>query len=151
MIYAPVKSKGLIFIAVVCMLICFACQKLPSKICCTANPPDVSIFHGWNIASDSTYTGVGITNHAVDYAGKPGDYFNVMTNGLIYMKENGVADTLSYSSLTDSTIVIPAFGITLNGVPPISTYSFTATTMRIASPTFAIPAGLFGRTINLYR
>jgi hypothetical protein len=145
------KNKGSLFAAIVSILFCSACQKLPVKICCGANLPDASIYHNWNIASDSTYTGVGATNHAVDYAGKPGDYFNVMTNGVIYMKENGVADTLSYTSLTDSTIVIAAFGITLNGVPPISKYSFTASTMRIASPIYATPGGIFGRKLNLYR
>ena len=145
------KSKKLKLIVTACLLFVVACKKQAVPICCGLNPPDVSIFHNWNILSDSSYVGAGLSNHPVVHLGVPGDYFDVTTKGIIYTNEGGVLDTLTYQLLTDSTIVIPAFGVTLNGVPPISKYSFTASTMRIASPTYLTPGGIFGRTINLYR
>jgi hypothetical protein len=145
------KSKKLKLIAAACILLCSACKKQGLPMCCGANPPEVSVFHNWNIVSDSTYTGVGVTNHPVDYSGQPGDYFNVTTNGVIYTSEGGVLDTLTYKLLTDSTIVVSSFGITLNGVPATSNFSFTATAMHISSPTIATPGGVFGRKISLSR
>ena len=145
------NSKKFKLVVVACILLCFACTKKSVPICCGLNPPDVSIFHNWNIVSDSTYTGIGVTNHPVAYIGHPGDYFNVTTNGVIYMNEGGILDTLTYQLLTDSTIIVSSFGITLNGVPTTSNFSFTATTMHISSPTIAIPAGVFGRKISLSR
>jgi len=145
------KTNKLQLIVIACILLCFACKKPEALICCGANPPDVSIFHNWNIVSDSTYVGVGVTNHLVAYVGQPGDYFDVTTNGLIYTNERGKLDTLHYQLATDSTIAISAFGITLNGVPATSHYSFTANTMRVSSPVIATPGGLFGRKISLSR
>ena len=130
---------------------CFACKKPAIPICCGVNPPDVSIFHNWNIVSDSSYAGVGITNHPVAYIGQPGDYFDVTTKGVIYTNEGGVLDTLTYRLMSDSTIVVSSFGITLNGVPATSHYSFTANVMGISTPIIATPGGLFGRKITLSR
>ncbi len=120
-------------------------------MCCVLNTGKVSIYHQWNIVSDSTYAGVGVNNHPVVYLGQPGDYFDIQTNGVIYTSEGGVLDTLKYSLLTDSTIAISAFGINVNGVPATSHYSLTANIMKISSTTFASPGGLFGRTITLSR
>jgi hypothetical protein len=145
------KSSIIKLITAIGILCCFACKKQSLPMCCGANPTKISIFHNWNIVSDSTYTGVGATNHPVDYAGQPGDYFNVGTNGVIYTNEGGVLDTLIYNSVTDSTIVVSSFGITLNGVPPTSHFSFTANSMILKAPTIATPGGIFGRKITLSR
>lgn len=145
------KIKNLSLLATVCLMFCMACKKPEVRICCTANLPDHSIFHQWNIVSDSTYTGVGITNHQVGYLGQPGDYFNMTINGIVYTKEGAKLDTLTYQLVTDSTIVISSFGITLNGVPATSHFSFTPNTMSISTPVIATPGGLFGRKITLSR
>jgi hypothetical protein len=145
------KYKKLKLIVFISMLCCFACKKPTALICCGANPPDVSIFHNWNIVSDSTYVDVGINNHLVVHTGTPGDYFDVTTKGVVYTNEGGVLDTLTYQLLTDSTIIISSFGATLNGVPATSNLSFTATAMHISSPTIATPGGIFSRKISLSR
>ena|ERR1700729_67127 len=145
------KSKKFPLIAVACILLCIACKKQGLPMCCVANPPEVSIFHQWNIVTDSTYTGVGINNHQVVYVGQPGDYFDFETNGVVHMKEGGVLDTLTYQTLSDTTMIVSSFGITLNGVPATSHFSFTANTMHISAPTIATPGGVFGRKISLSR
>jgi len=145
------KSKKYKLIIIGCLLLFAACKKPATPPCCGANPPDVSIFHHWNIVSDSTYTGVGINNHAVAYAGQPGDYFNVTANGVIYTKEGAVMDTLTYQLVTDSTMIVSSFGVTLNGVPATSHFLFTSNTMNISAPVVATPGGLFGRKITLSR
>jgi len=134
----------------------FSCTKISPNpnhlvICCGANPPATSIYNKWNIVSDSTFAGVGVTNHPVDYTGQASDYFDIRTNNVIYTKEGNVLDTLTYSSLTDSTMVISSFGITLNGVLDASHYKFAAHSLNIASPEIATPGGLFGRRIKLSR
>lgn len=144
------KTK-LLLIAVaglqLCLFSCIKTNNLP--VCCGANPPATSIFKKWHIVSDSTFAGVGITNHAVNYPGQAGDYFDIRINNIIYTKEGTVLDTLTYSSLTDSTMVISSFGVTLNGVLDPSHFKFAAHSMTIASPQIATPGGLFGRKITL--
>jgi len=112
----------------------------------------VSIIEKWNIVTDSTYAGAGITNHPVDYSGQPGDYFDIRANGYIYTKEGAVLDTLSYTFLSDTTIIIQPFGLGVNGVPPTSHITnLTSNSVNIASPEFATPGGLFGRRVSLSR
>jgi len=148
------KKKILLIAVAVFQLSSFSCKKIgPApghlQVCCGANPPATSIFNKWNIVSDSTFTGVGVTNHAVNYAGQPGDYFDIRPNNIIYTKEGAVLDTLTFSSLTDSTIVISSFGITLNGVPDASHFKFSTNSMNIVSPEIATPGGIFGRRVTL--
>jgi hypothetical protein len=147
------KTKLLLILIAVLQVCLFSCTKINNHllICCGANPPATSIFNKWNIVSDSTYTGVGVSNHPVDYAGQTGDYFDIRTNGVIYTREAGVLDTLTYNALTDSTMVISSFGITLNGVLGASHYKFAAHSLSIASPEIATPGGIFGRRIALSR
>jgi hypothetical protein len=146
------KTKTIILLIGFALPGLFSCKKLSDPLeCCGANSPSTSIFNKWNIVSDSTFTGVGITNHAVNYAGQAGDYFNITTNGIIYTREGDVLDTLTYNSLTDTTIVISSFGITLNGVLAPSHFTFTAHSLNIASPEYATPGGIFGRRIKLSR
>jgi hypothetical protein len=113
----------------------------------------LSIIEKWNIVTDSTFAGAGITNHAVDYSGQPGDYFDIRANGYIYTKEGAVLDTLSYTLLSDTTIIIKPFGLAVNSVPPISGHitNLTLNSVNIASPEFATPGGLFGRRLSLSR
>jgi hypothetical protein len=112
----------------------------------------LSLVAKWNIVADSTYAGAGITNHPVDYSGLPGDYFDIRTNGYIYTKEGSVLDTLSYTLVSDTTIIIQPFGLGVSSVPPIDhIVNFTSNSVIIASPEFATPGGLFGRRIRLSR
>ena len=88
----------------------------------------------------------------MDYAGQAGDYFNISANGHIYTKEGAVLDTLSYSNVSDTTIIISPFGITLNGVPETShIITFTAHSLVIQAPEIATPGGIFGRKVSLSR
>jgi hypothetical protein len=111
-----------------------------------------SLVAKWNIVTDSTYAGAGISNHPVDYSGQPGDYFDIRTNGYIYTKEGAVLDTLSYTLVSDTTIKIQPFGFGINSVPTTSHITnFTSNSVTIASPSFATPGGIFWRKVTLSR
>ena len=117
-----------------------------------ANDLHASIIGKWNILNDSTFTGVGVSNHAVNYTGQTGDYFDFRTDGYIYIKENTTLDTLSYSITSDTTIIIASFGIIINGVPEVSRVTnLTADGVTISAPFIVTPGGAFGRKINLKR
>ena len=106
----------------------------------------------WQILTDSTFAGVGLTNHPVNYQGQSGDYFDIRTNGYIYTKEGSVSDTLSYTLLSDTTIAIVPFGIIINDVPATSHIrNLSANSVTIASPVYLTPAGEFGRKVILSR
>lgn len=159
------KAKYLVLIAAGLLLSLFACKKpannltrgsggtsgqVSTQTSALVNPG--SIIGNWNIVTDSTFAGAGITNHPVDYAGQAGDYFNISANGHIYTKEGAVLDTLTYSNVSDTTIVISPFGITLNGVPETShIITFTAHNLVISAPQIATPGGIFGRRVSLSR
>lgn len=109
-----------------------------------------TILAEWNIVYDSTYSGVGIGNHAVNYFGQIGDYFDFINDSVIYTKEGSVLDTLKYKQITNNTITISSFGIIANGVPEISQISdSTAISMIITAPIVITPGGLFGRKVGL--
>ena len=111
-----------------------------------------SITGRWSVISDSTFVGVGINNHPVAYHGQPGDYFDFRTDGKVYTKEGAALDTMAYDLVSDTSIIISAFGITLNGVPETSHIKiFTADRLIIKAPVIATPGGIFGRTISLSR
>jgi len=132
----------------------FIIGTLLSLYACTkgSNNGPATIVAKWNIVSDSTYAGVGYLNHPVDYAGQPGDYFNITSNGVIYTKEGQQLDTLSYHLMGDTGIVITSFGVIANGVPQVSRIkTLTSTSLVIASPLFLSPGGVFGRKITLSR
>jgi hypothetical protein len=119
----------------------------------------------WNLVTDSTFEGVGLANHPVDYTGEPGDYFSFSTNGHVYTKEGNVLDTLTYQQFSASTIFISDFGIIGNGIPDTSTItglgtnSLTANngsdptpqTIVIESPFAITPGGEFWRKVTLSR
>ncbi|HEY2581958.1 MAG TPA: hypothetical protein VGI43_09130 [Mucilaginibacter sp.] len=110
-----------------------------------------SLVGKWNVVSDSTFAGVGSTNHPVDYHGQPGDYFDFRTDGHVYTKEGTVLDTLSYNIVSNTGIIIQSFGITLNGVPETSNVTFNAHGAVIDAPTIFTPGGAFGRKVTLSR
>ena len=118
----------------------------------SANDFRATILEKWNILNDSTYIGVGVNNHLVNYAGQPGDYFDFRTDGYVYIKEGPILDTLSYSLTSDTTILIASFGIILNGVPEMSHITnLTAHGVTINAPIVITPGGEFGRKVNLNR
>jgi hypothetical protein len=148
-IYTPIFIIGI-------LLSLYACHKTDSAdFISTTNSTHSVVYNTamlgkWNIVSDSTYAGVGSTNHPVDYAGTSGDYFNILANGIIYTKEGAQLDTLSYHMSADTGIVISSFGLTANGVPAVSKIiTYTSTSLVIASPVFLTPGGVFWRKVTL--
>ena len=111
-----------------------------------------TVLKKWNILNDSTFTGVGVNNHPVNYAGQPGDYFDFRMDGYIYIKEDPILDTLSYSLTSDTAILIASFGIILNGVPEVSRITnLTEHGVTIHAPLVVTPGGVFGRKVDLTR
>jgi hypothetical protein len=118
----------------------------------STNDTPTSIVKKWNILNDSTFIGVGVNNHPVNYAGQAGDYFDFRTDGYIYIKEGPILDTLSYSLTSDTTILIASFGIISNGIPEMSRITnLTTHHVTIIAPLVVTPGGLFGRKVNLTR
>ena len=111
-----------------------------------------TIFGKWNVLNDSTFEGVGISNHPANYTGKTGDYFDFRNDGKLYIKEGLKLDTSIYKLTSNTTILIPAFGITLNGVIETSRITnFTAHMITVNAPKVITPGGLFGRKVDLSR
>lgn len=111
-----------------------------------------TIFGKWNIVTDSGYSGVGLSNHAVNYSGKPGDYFDFRTDGFLYIKEGAGTETLSYTTTSATTMQISSFGIILNGVPQeTQVTNLSAHTATLDAPTLFTSGGAFGRKVNLSR
>ncbi len=122
------------------------------KNSCPPNKTQATIVGKWNILNDSTFFGVGINNHPVNYTGQTGDYFDFRTDGYVYTKEGASLDTLSYSLTSDTTILIASFGIILNGVSEMSHITnLTAHGVTINAPIVITPGGEFGRKVNLNR
>lgn len=110
-----------------------------------------SISGKWNIQKDTTYPGVGIMNHQVVYSGQRGDYFNFTSDGHIYIRENSILDTLTYTISSDS-ITIPAFGDGAgNGVGKGQFQSPSTRSLIIRSEYMLTPGGILGRTVVLKR
>jgi hypothetical protein len=114
----------------------------------------------WNLISDSTFEGVGSTNHPVNYKGVSGDYFDFSAIGSVYTKEGLALDTLTYKMVLDSSIIISDFGLILNGVQDTSTVSglsagaisgLSAQIIVIESPFELTPGGEFWRKVTLSR
>ena len=105
----------------------------------------------WKLVSDNTYQGVGILNHSMLYTGQPGDYFDFRADGNLYTRENSSFDTLHYQIVSDTTIIVESFGLTLNGVPETSHITFTRQNATIAAPVVTTPGGVFGRNVQLVR
>ena len=118
----------------------------------SANDTITGISGYWDIVNDSSFVGVGVSNHLEGYKGQPGDYFNISTDGFIYVKEGRNLDTLGYTRTSDTTIIIASFGLIANGVPAISHIThLTAHTATIHAPVAITPGGEFGRKVILKR
>jgi hypothetical protein len=114
-----------------------------------------SITGKWSLVTDSTFEGVGYSNHPVNYTGEPGDYFDFSTNGTVYTKEGEVLDTLTYKLLSDTTIIISDFGFsgdtcTVKNLT-VSNGEGTGQFIYITSPFFLTPGGEFWRKVTLSR
>jgi hypothetical protein len=105
----------------------------------------------WFIVKDSFYTGAVETNHLVVYEGMPGDYFDFGNDGNIYTRGGATYDTFSYKRLADSAhIVINDFGGNVGWMFDTSAISdHTATSMTIATISFATPGGIFWKKVVL--
>jgi len=113
---------------------------------------NATILGKWNIINDSTFDGVGVGNHPVEYTGQQGDYFDFTTNGILYTKEGSVLDTLSYRLTSNTTIIISSFGLIGNGVAETSQITnLTDHSLTITAPVELTPGGEFGRKVNLSR
>lgn len=150
---------SIIFITTVLMF--FSCTKSTitpvdtAAICYGIFPLEntaATILGKWNIVTDSTFADVGRDNQQIIYAGKTGDYFDFRTDSKLYIKENTKLDTLDYRITSDTTILISAFNITLNGTTETSHIkNLTAHRVTIIAPVVRTPGGLFGRNVNLSR
>jgi hypothetical protein len=111
----------------------------------------------WSLVSDSTFEGVGYNNHAVNYTGQAGDYFNFSTNSNVYTKEGTVMDTLTYKIVSATDVIITDFidTCTITGLGGNSLTANngdgTTQTIVIASPLFETPGGVFWRKVTLSR
>jgi hypothetical protein len=132
------------FLILTSLLFClYACKK-------DGNTPG-SVAGRWNIVSDSTYVGVGFNNHEVTYTGQSGDYYEFMTNGILYTKEGAALDTLRYTLNSDTSITIQTLATT-NGIPqPARLTTFTVHRLVIYGPYALTPGGIFGSTVSLSR
>ncbi len=108
---------------------------------------------------NSTFEGVGYSNHPVVYVGQAGDYFNFSANGVVYTKEANLLDTLIYKTVSDTSILLSGFGAILNGIPDTSKIKgltanigllITSQIITIESPKVFTPGGSFGK-VNLSR
>ena len=108
-----------------------------------------SILGKWNIKIDTSFAGELASNHEVIYSGKPGDYFNFNSDGKVYIRENSLLDTLTYTVSSDS-ILIPNFNFAYEGKCRFK--SASTDTIVISTGYFVFfGAGTFGRTVYLYR
>lgn len=119
-------------------------------VSCSKNSPNVSVSVAtvagiWSVVNDSGFAGVGLNNHAVDYAGRIGDYFDFRADGNIYVKEGPVSDTLQYTITSGSTMQISFF----SGVSHIT--NLTNHILTIDTYFFYSPGGSFGRKVQLRR
>ena len=128
-----------------CLILClYACKK-------GRNPTPGSVVGRWNIASVASFTGVGVNNHMVNYAGQPGDYYEFTTNGILYTREGTARDTLDYNVVGDTSIIIKTPRNT-GGIPqPGRITTFTAHSLAIYGPYLATYGGTFGNTVSLSR
>ena len=145
------SSGKLSFFAIV---LCFAACTKSAKSSNENNKEEPGY---WNLVSDSTFEGVGAGNHAVNYTGQAGDYFNFTTEGYVDTKEGDVMDTLTYKIVSATGIIISDFVDTCT-ITGLGGNSLTANngggttqTIVIASPLLATPGGVFWRKVTLSR
>jgi hypothetical protein len=117
---------------------------------CKKSSTATQVLGKWNILSDSMYVGAGTANNKVAIHVNRGDYFNFSSDGHIYMLENSIFDTISYS-LSSNFIVVPGFEdeqVTGTGLISYQLNKFVLSISTGYSPT---PGGTFGKTVHLTR
>ena len=123
-----------------------------SAVIRSAYTGDITIMGKWNLVSDSTFAGVGAGNHAVNYTGQSGDYVDFNNDGNVYIKEGSNVNVYAYHNVSDTSLIIESFGITLNGVPETCLIEkLTIDHATISAPWVYTPGGTFGRTVTLSR
>jgi hypothetical protein len=120
-------------------------------ISCTKNN-SVSIAGNWNLISDSTYSGIGIVSSIRNYKGLNSDYFYFNTNGLLYIKEDTLYDTLNYHIVDNNKIIIDSISLSENGeYTPSDITTLTEHAASIQVTGIPNPGGTYARCINLSR
>jgi hypothetical protein len=74
----------------------------------------------WNLVKDTTSSVVQSVSKQTGtfiwyittklYAGQAEDYFDFRADGFVYIRENGISDTMSYKMTTDTTVVFGKSG-----------------------------------------
>ncbi|RYE06704.1 MAG: hypothetical protein EOP44_04135 [Sphingobacteriaceae bacterium] len=136
----------------------FSCEKPVIDgpiVCAAANIPEgetATLTGKWNIVTDSTYVAIDFYNNHMYYQGQTGDYFDFRNDGKLYTKEGARLDTTSYQLTSDTTILIPSFGISSNGATAVSFITkLPANNIVIKSSKFTAVGGFIGRKVNLSR
>ena len=137
--------KRLLGYGIILMIFLFSCGKKDSS-------PDVdgSRLNGkWHLVSDSSFAGVGLGNHAVNYTGRAGDYFDFRPGGHLLIKENGTSAIVNYTVTSDTMVTIDSF-LGPDGSPETCYITaLAANNIIIHSPIYLTPGGTFGRKVHL--
>src|ERR1700712_2773566 len=100
--------KKILLVACICLImLLYPCKKTDNNLI-TGTPP-ANVLGRWNVLVDSTSAGAGQEDYFKSYNGQPGDYYNFSANGVLYIKEETVADTLNYQLISDTQIGIKGF------------------------------------------
>ena len=136
------------FVIITAILILISCKKdIPS-----GNNVNSSLLGKWNVVTDSSFSGIGPNNYPINYRGQSGDYFDFTVEGKVYVKEGVALDTLGYTVISDTTMLIDSFGGVLNGVPETCFITnLKSHTVTITAPVILTPGGSFGRKVSLKR
>lgn len=114
------------------------------------NNYDSSLIGKWKIVTDSTYLDISFYNNHMYHQGKAGDYFDFRNDGKLYTKEGARMDTTSYQLTSDTTILIPSFGINSSGTTATSFITkLPANNIVIKSSKFTALGGFLRRKVIL--
>jgi len=125
------------------------------------DPAPSTLVGNWAIANDSTITGFwglwsGRPDTGINYIGQPGDHFNFMSNGKVYIKEGAELDTGTYTLSKDNQLEIK-FNY-LNGQPNQGGWTkdyvlsqLTNHAAKLTGGTFVSPETSYTHIINLQK
>jgi hypothetical protein len=83
---------------------------------------------------------------------RPGDYWDFRSDGVVYVREGVKLDTLGYSLLSDSTIIINSFGPIFDGMARPSNIETLTVHSAIIQSGFANNPGItYTRVLSLKR
>ena len=113
-----------------------------SVISCNKTAVQANLLVGkWNIVTDSSYSpiaNIGVKN----YIGTSGDYYKFTDNGTVYLNENSILDTATYSMINDNLNIVYNSG-------SYSPYYITNLTVNTVILTLVTPPLGPKRIINL--